>query len=451
MDAAVGFNFVTADADQSFLMPPDMRDWLPADHLAWFVIDVVEQLELTDFRAAYRADGHGRAAYDPAVLVAVLLYSYCVGWRSSRVVERRCREDVALRVLARGLAPDHVTIARFRARHAEALAGVFVDSLRLCAAAGLVRLGTVALDGTKLAAPAARNANRTLPDLRAQVEAILAEAEAVDAAEDHAGDDGGLPPEMRDRQGRLARLRAAKAQLEHEAAQRETRFAERCEQVNTARAAKGQPPRVLRPRPWDEAPRPGATANTTDPDSRLMRGQHGLVQGYNCQIVSTAEQIIVAAETTQDGNDVTQLAPMIAATNCTLDAAGIVDRPDGLAADAGYWRAGNVDGSLGCTPELFIPVARHGRRGRPRKDGRPAGGTTAVLVAAMNARMSSDTGKAASRLRRTTVEPLFGQIKSARNISCFTRRGLPAAQAEWKLIAATSNLLKLYRHQTAIA
>jgi hypothetical protein len=358
---------------------------------------------------------------------------------------------VAFRVLARGLAPDHVTIARFRSRHAEALAGVFVDSLRLCAAAGLVRLGMVALDGTKLAAPAARSASRTLAELQGQVEAILAEAKAVDDTEDRDDDDGGLPPEMKNREGRLARLRAAKAQLETDAADRAARFAGRRERVNTARADKGLPPRELRPRPKDEAPRPKATANTTDPDSRLLRAQRGLLQGYNAQIVSTADQIIIAAQASQEANDVTQLAPMLAATADTLAAAGITDRPVALAADAGYWWAANVNGSLGDTPELFIPVARHGRRGKPRKRGGPPGGTTAALVAAMNTRMVSDPGRAAARLRQTTVEPLFGQIKSARNIACFARRGLPAADAEWKLIAATSNLLKLYRHHTATA
>jgi hypothetical protein len=193
-------------------------------------------------------------------------------------------------------------------------------------------------------------------------------------------------------------------------------------------------------------------ANTTDPDSRLMRTQRGgLVQGYNAQIVSTAEQIIIAAQTTNEASDVIQLAPMLAATGRTLTAARIADRPDALAADAGYWRAANVDGSFGDTPELFIPVARHGRRGKPRKDGQPSESKTAALVAAMNTRMSIDAGRAAARLRRTTVEPLFGQIKSARNIASFARRGLVAADAEWKLIAATSNLLKLYRHHPATA
>ena len=161
----MGFNFIAADREQVFLLPPDMRDWLPADHLVWFVVDVVDQLDLSRFRAAYRADGHGRAAYDPAMLVGVLLYAYCTGLRSSRLIERRCREDVALRVLAAGLCPDHVTLARFRfrfrfrSRHAQALAAVFVDSLRLCAEAGLVRLGAVALDGTKIGAAARADGN----------------------------------------------------------------------------------------------------------------------------------------------------------------------------------------------------------------------------------------------------------------------------------------------------
>src|SRR4249920_2510461 len=170
----VGFNFIAAERDQSFLLPPDMREWLPANHLAWFVIDVVDQLDLTGFRRAYRTDGHGRPAYDPAVLVALLVYAYCTGLRSSRVIERRCTEDVALRVLAGGLCPDHVTIARIRSRHADTLAAVLVASLRLCAEASLVRVGVVALDGTKMAADASLDANRTLEFLDRQIADILA-------------------------------------------------------------------------------------------------------------------------------------------------------------------------------------------------------------------------------------------------------------------------------------
>jgi transposase len=159
--SAMADNFLPCDRDQAFLLPPDVREWLPADHLAWFILDVVDQLDLGPFLAAYRADGHGRAAYDPRTLLAVLLYGYCTGVRSSRQLERRCHEDIAFRVLAANTTPDHVTLARFRVRHEQALAGLLVQSLRLCAAAGMVRLGIVALDGTKLAANAAAAANRT--------------------------------------------------------------------------------------------------------------------------------------------------------------------------------------------------------------------------------------------------------------------------------------------------
>jgi transposase len=445
-DLAVGFNFIAADRGQAFLLPPDMRDWLPADHLVWFVIDVVDQLDLSRFRAAYRADGHGRAAYDPAVLVAVLLYAYCTGLRSSRLIERRCREDVALRVLAGGLFPDHVTLARFRSRHAQALAAVFVDSLRLCAEAGLVRLGAVALDGTKIGADARADGNRTLAQLDKVIDDMLAEAAAVDDAEDsRESNDPPVPPGLADRDRRLERLRTAKARLEAEAKARADRFTQRSQQVNTAREAKGLPPMALRPRRRDEAPRPEATVNPTDPDSRLLRGNGHSVQGYNAQLVATAEQIIIAAEVTQDANDVEQLAPMLAAARSTLHAAGITKPMRALAADAGYWRAANVDGSIPKAPKLFIAVAKHGRRGRPRKDGQPTASTTDHLVEAMQRRLGTKTGKRMMRMRSCSVEPLFGQTKHARGMRRFTRRGLAAVQAEWKLIAATSNLLKLYR------
>jgi transposase len=179
----MAYNFRACDRDQAFLLPPDVRDWLPANHLAWFVLDVVDQLDLGPFLKAYRADGHGRAAYAPRMLLGVLLYAYCTGIRSSRQIERRCHEDIAFRVLAGNSAPDHVTIARFRVRHEQALAGLLIQSLKLCAAAGLVRLGLVALDGTKIEANAAAAANRTHAHLEAQVAELLAQAAATDQAE----------------------------------------------------------------------------------------------------------------------------------------------------------------------------------------------------------------------------------------------------------------------------
>jgi transposase len=181
---AMAHNFLRAERDQPFLLPPDLRDWLPADHLAWFVLDVVDQLDLAPFYGAHRADGHGHPAYDPKLLLGVLLYAYCVGVRSSQQVERRCIEDLAFRVLAANQAPDHVTIARFRVRDQQALAGFLVASLKLCAAAGLVRVGTVALDGTKVAGNAAAKANRTHEKLEAEVAEILRQAAEADQQED---------------------------------------------------------------------------------------------------------------------------------------------------------------------------------------------------------------------------------------------------------------------------
>jgi transposase len=180
----MAYNLLPCDRDQAFLLPPDVREWLPADHLAWFVLDVVDQLDLEPFLPAYRADGHGRAAYDPRMLLGVLLYAYCTGIRSSRRIERRCQEDIAFRVLAANTTPDHVTIARFRVRHEQALSGLLVASLKLCAAAGMVRLGLVSLDGTKVAANAAAAANRTHAKLTEQVAELLEQAAQADRAED---------------------------------------------------------------------------------------------------------------------------------------------------------------------------------------------------------------------------------------------------------------------------
>src|SRR6266511_2399262 len=208
----MAYNFLRGDRDQPFLLPPDLRDWLPQGHLAWFVLDVVDQLDLAPFFRQHRDDGHGHPAYDPKTLLGVLLYGYCLGVRSSRQLERRCREDLAFRVLAANQAPDHVTIARFRVRHETALAGFLVESLKLCAAAGLVRLGLVALDGTKVAANAANTASHTRDKIEAEVAEILRQAAEIDQREDQLfGDARGdeLPEALASKAGRLARLRQA--------------------------------------------------------------------------------------------------------------------------------------------------------------------------------------------------------------------------------------------------
>jgi transposase len=445
----MAYNFLPSDRDQPFLLPPDPRDWLPNDHLAWFVLDVVDQLDLGPFLRGYRADGHGHPAYDPTMLLGVLLYGYAIGVRSSRQLERRCTEDLAFRVLAGNQLPDHVTIARFRVRHQQALAGFLVQSLRLCAAAGLVRLGVVALDGTKVAANAANTASHTQKKIEAEVAEILRQAADADQAEDlEHGDAHGdqLPEALASKAGRLARLRQAKTQLEAEAAERQRRYEQRVAALAAAARAKGKQPRAhIRPRRRDEAPNPKATANVTDPDSRFMHTRQGTIQGYNAQAVTTCEQVIVAAELTQDANDLQQLAPMLTATTATLATAGIPQRPGRLLADSGYWTIANLT-KIPDAPELLIPPARHGRQGKPRKDGKPTASKSDGLRAAMTAKLASDDGKACYAKRKETIEPVFGQIKEQQGARRFLRRGFAACDAEWKLLCGTHNLLKLWRH-----
>jgi transposase len=443
----MAYNFLRAERDQPLLLPPDLRDWLPASHLAWLILDVVDQLDLAAFYLAHRDDGHGHPAYDPKLLLGVLLYGYCLGVRSSRQLERRCQEDIAFRVLAGNQTPDHVTIARFRVRHEQALAGFLVESLKLCAAAGMVKVGTVALDGTKLAGNASDKANRTLDRLEAEVAEILRQAADADQREDRLfgearGDE--LPQALASKAGRLARLRQAKARLEAEAAERARRFAQRVA-ASAAAAAKGKPAPTLKPRARDEAPNPKATANGTDPDSRLLHTRKSRVQGYNAQAVTTVEQVIIAAELTQDANDFQQLQPMLDATTATLAAAGIQDRPETLAADSGYWSIANLT-EIEHAPELLIPPPKLGRHGKPRRDGRPSASKSDGLRAAMTAKLQSEDGKARYAKRKETVEPVFGQIKDGRGARRFLRRGLRACEAEWKLLCGTHNLLKLWRH-----
>jgi transposase len=340
----MAYNFLRGDRDQPFLLPPDLRDWLPESHLAWFILDVVDHFDLAPFYRAHRADGHGHPAYHPKTLLGVLLYGYCIGVRSSRQLERRCTEDIAFRVLAGNHTPDHVTIARFRARHEQALAGFLVESLRLCAATGMVHVGTVALDGTKLAANAADKANRTRDKLEDEVAEILRQAAEADQREDQLfGDARGdeLPKALVSKAGRLARLRQAKAQLEAEAAAREQAYQQRVAVHTAAAKAKGTKPHTLKRRP-QEAPNPKAIANVTDPDSRFLHTRNGTVQGYNAQAVTTLEQLVVAAELTCEANEIHQLQPMLQATAATLAAAEIGERPEAALADSGYWSIDNL-------------------------------------------------------------------------------------------------------------
>jgi transposase len=474
----MAYNFVAADREQLMLMPPSVADWLPEDHLAWFVLDVVAELDLTGFLSGYRADGRGGAAYDPAMMLGVLIYAYCSGERSSRRIERRLVEDVAFRVVAANQQPDHATIARFRATHETAIGSLFGQVLALCSKQGLLRPGLVAIDGTRMVANASKEANRTAEQVAEQ---ILAEAAAVDADEDAEAarredqpgcPEGGVGP----RAGRRARLRRVLDELQAEADEHSY------EAVMAKRAAKeaetGKKIRGKKPSPDRQKNRGRQHGNITDPESRLMNTKDGFVQGYNAQAVATADQFVVAAEVSNQAFDAPLYEPVIKTAKANLKKAGEHRRIRRVLADAGYWSQHNVDlpgvdsfiapgrarklrkiaeheqhrakiidqvqaGELTkpqAAEKLEVSVARVNQILRRRRAGDPD-----QLTAASIAKIDSPHGRKTYARRAGTIEPVFAQIKHNRKIRTISRRGLAAADSEWKLICATHNLLKLYR------
>jgi transposase len=436
-------NFLSCDREQDFLLAPSVRDWLPEDHLAWFVLEVVERLDLREIYGHFRADGSGRPAHEPAMMVALLVYAYCVGERSSRQIERRCVQDVAFRVIAANRAPDHSTVSRFRQRFAEPLAGLFVQVLELCEKAGLVQVGTVAVDGTKMAANAGLGATRTYSAIRAEVRRILKEADEVDAAEDELfgerrGDE--LPPELADPRSRRARLDQAQRELEAEHAAREAehqqRLADRAEhEVKTGQRLGGR-----RPKPPEQDQLLAAKRNVTDPDSRVMHQRGAYLQGYNAQAIVGEGRVILAADVSADANDSQLLAPMLEQARANLQTVAHPGRIECVLADGGYWHHDKIQ-QLGADGTLIIVSTHdpHTQRRRARRQGLEAERIQALL--------NTRPGRMLYRRRAELVEPVFAHTKHTRQITRFTRRGLQAVQAEWQLIAATHNLLKLFRYQ----
>jgi transposase len=438
----MGQRFIWSDREQPLLLPPDLREWLPADHLAWFVIDAVEQFDLAAVYGAYRADGHGRPAHDPAVMVALFVYAYSVGVRSSRRIERSCAEDVAFRVITANRAPDHSTIARFRARHEAALEGLFGQVLGLCAESGLVSVGLVAVDGTKIKADAAKGQTRTYEQIARE---IFEEAARIDAEEDERyGDARGdeLPPELADRRSRLARLREAKARLEAEQAKKVQRHEQRMRDREAKEQAEGRKvsgPKLVAPSLIVD---PAAKVNVTDPDSRMMRSPQGWVQGYNAQVAATADQIIVAAELSRSSPDQGWLEPMVDATMRELAAAGVADSVGTVVADSGYWDTAQIEAIIAtehCT--VLVPPDGETRRADGKRGHKLDHGLTAFLRRVID----SDAGRALYQRRQGTIEPIFGDLKHNRGAGRFSRRGHAACRSELRLLAATHNLLKLHR------
>jgi transposase len=444
----MALNFLSCDREQDFLMPPSVREWLPAAHLAWWLLEVVERLDLEAFYGVYRADGSGRPAHDPGMMVALLLYAYAVGERSSRRIERRCVEDVAFRVIAANRAPDHTTISRFRKRHAERLADLFVQMLAMCAKAGMVRVGTVAVDGTKLAANAGLSANRGYAKIRAEVERMLAEADAVDAAEDERfGDARGdeLPAELADPVTRRERLERAQRELEAEQAARvaehEAMLARRAEhRERTGRNPPGRPPGDgPGPEPPAEAKR-----NITDPDSRVMHARGALVQAYNGQAMVGEGRVIIAADVTSSPNDSNQLLPMLDAAHENLEAIEHDEQIKCVLADGGYW---NHDDIATARQRAVVVIPTSDPHHKKRKQA-PRQGPEADRI---NKILATPAGKRLYRRRAELVEPVFAHTKHTRQITRFSRRGLTAVRTEWKLIATTHNLLKLFSYQPQTA
>jgi transposase len=454
--AAVDKTFRAFAPDQGLLLPPSLDDWLPAEHLARFIAELVdEHLDLSRIHAAY-TEVRGGPPYDPRLMVRILLYGYTTGVRSSRAIERKCTDDVPFRWLAAGAGPDYRAIARFRKRHLSALGHLFVQALALCQAAGMVSLGRVALDGTKLRANASKRkamsyARMTEKEkvLAVEVSALLAEAERIDKVEDkqfgkdRRGDE--LPAELARRETRLAVIRAAKAALEHQAAEAareeaERRARERGDDDDTA-AGKGAAAAA------QAVPKPKAQRNFTDPDSKIMlTGDGAFHQCFNAQAAVDADhQVIVGAELNTNASDVGNLLPM---TEQTVANTGVI--PDQMLADAGYSSTANLDDAAAFTAtfgtEFFIAPGRRRRDDPPPVVPRgriPAGATAKQRMAR---KLTTIKGQQVYARRKAIVEPVFGQMSTLQNVKHLLLRGFDQARGEWLLLAACHNLRKLHGH-----
>jgi transposase len=445
----VSKRFRTCDLNQPFLLPPSLQEWLPEDHLARFLAEVVEQLDLAAIYGSYeRRDGRGQAAYHPVLMIRVLLYGYCTGRVSSRQIERCTHEDVGFRYLAANQHPDHDTVAAFRKEHLEALAGLFLQTLELCREAGLVKAGAVILDGTKVAANASRRQSHDQKELAQEqerlagiVQRLLERAERTDQEEDarygkgKRGDE--LPAGLATVERRRKRIEEARAALAEQARER----AAQAERERAGKKAAGERPSEAEKKRWTRAKKAVAENqgqyNLTDPDSQLMRDSRtgGILQGYNAQAAVLENQVIVAAEVTSQAADKQQLVPMAAKVEQNLGA-----KPGALLADSGYWSEEAVTGECWEGINLLVSPDRDSPD-KPLKKNSPRSET----AARMRAKLGSEPGAKLYRLRKQTVEPVFGQIKQARGFRRFFLRGREKVNAEWKLICTGHNLWKIFR------
>ncbi|MFJ7042071.1 IS1182 family transposase [Streptomyces sp. NPDC101112] len=465
---AVGKRFRAFDPHQVLLLPPSLDDWLPEDHFARFVADLVDEvLGLSPILADY-TEKRGFPPYDPRLMVRLLIYGYTTGVRSSRAIERKCTDDVAFRFLAAGQEPDFRSIARFRRRHLDALADLFTQSLHLAQKLGMVKMGRVALDGTKLEANASKHKAMSygrlvdkeerieaeIAELEAKAAALLADAEHVDTEEDQAcgvdGKESDLPAELDRREKRLPRLQAARAQIEAEAAEKARRHAEDKERRRQDRTGTSDEQAVTDAGEQAAAkarPKPKAQANFTDPDSRIMKNSDGAyVQAYNAQaVVDETHQVITAAGVTTNPSDALNYTTML-----DQSAQNTGCHPRQALVDAGYCSEANLnaarDRQLGCGTDTFMATGRlaHDEQVPPAPRGRiPANATLKERIAR---KLRTKPGKAAYSRRKVIVEPVFGQIMTCQNGRRLLLRGEDGARGEWRLLAACHNLRKIFRH-----
>lgn len=440
--------------DQNWLFPPSPQDWLPPEHLVYFLLDACEQIDLSPIVDDYDSEQGGQPPFHPRMMLVLLLYSYCVGVFSSRKIMARCETDVAFRVIVGEDVPAFQRISEFRRRHLQHMQSLFIEVLALCREAGLLKVGRLALDGTKVKANASRHKamsyDRMTSEeqrLQQEIDELLRQAQAADDAEDaQHGDRRGdeLPAELARRETRLQKIREAKAALEERSRQKAADHAAKLK-------AEGRTPRK---NPADAVPKPKDQRNFTDPESKIMKTSNkGFDQCGNAQAVANEEQIIVSADVTDQANDSQQVEPMVEQTLANLDAVGVEENIGAFTADAGYFSEENVTGleQNDRIDEAYIATGRmkhheqvaDAPRGRPPKD--------LTTKEKMARKLRTKKGRAEYARRKAIIEPPFGHIKHCRGFRQFMLRGLGQMQAEWKLVCLTHNLLKIFRHGALVA
>src|SRR5680860_937290 len=445
-------NFRQVDRETGFLLPPSVDEWLPERHLARFVMEVVEQLDLSRMVKAYR--GSGSACYHPSILLGLLVYGYATGVFSSRKIERATYDSVAFRFIAANDHPDHDTIATFRRRFLADIERLFVDVLALAREAGMLKLGTVALDGTKVNANASRHsalsyehANKIEAQLRAEVQELMALAEAADQAD--VPDGMSVPEELARREERLARIAEAKATIEARAKERFSREQAEHQAKLQAREDKakqtGRKPGGRPPEPPTAGPGPTDQVNLTDEDSRIMPvAGGGFEQAYNAQAaVATGSLLVVSNDVVQAANDKQQMAPML---DKLAGLAEVLGRPETLLADSGYFSEANVEA---CAKARIAPLIapgreRHHRSWKERFAAAPPAPADPTALQAMAHRLATPEGRQAYGLRKHTPEPVFGIIKSVMGFRQFHLRGFEKVKGEWNLVTLAWNMKRMF-------